>query len=317
MPFSNKKPNYNQLLDNEIWQFIKKSESFLSEKDESKKSISEIRMCYNKLCKHFKSSYPKNVLSEDVLINSIRVRHYKKKVNSNSKADIIYFHGGGFTLGDLESHDDICADICSKTGLDLFSIDYRLAPEYSPKEALEDGKECSSWLSKKKNKPIILSGDSSGGWIAANVTHKMRHELNNVIGQLLIYPSLGSDTSQDSFITHSNAPLLSTNWIASNRKKYFDNNNLNLEYFSPLKDNNYNKLPPTIIFVAECDPLADDGKLYAKKLCSNNVKAFCFIEKGLVHSYLKARHSSKIAFKSFRNIINAFINIANKSWPYN
>ena len=124
MSFNNKKPNYKTILDTEIWKFIYKSESFFTEEDENKKSISEIRMCYNKLCKHFKSSYPKNVLSEDIFINSIPVRHYKKKTSSNSKAIIIYFHGGGFTLGDLESHDDICAEICSKTSLELFSIDY-------------------------------------------------------------------------------------------------------------------------------------------------------------------------------------------------
>ena len=67
---------------------------------------------------------------------------------------------------------------------------------------------------------MILAGDSAGGWIAANIVHKMRYELNNIIGQLLIYPLLGGDLNKGSFVTHSKAPLLSTEWIISNQKKY-------------------------------------------------------------------------------------------------
>ena len=107
------KPDYTKLLDDEILKFIQNTENFYSESDDSKKSILEARSSYNKMCEFFNKTKPIDVISNDLLIKSIPIRHYKKSSIESKTGSVIYFHGGGFTLGGLESHDSFCSEICS------------------------------------------------------------------------------------------------------------------------------------------------------------------------------------------------------------
>ncbi len=310
------KPDYTKLLDDEILKFIQNTENFYSESDDSKKSILEARSSYNKMCEFFNKTKPIDVISNDLLIKSIPIRHYKKSSIESKTESVIYFHGGGFTLGGLESHDSFCSEICSLTSLEIFSVDYKLAPEYSPYQSLHDCIEVIKWYEKSFNKPYVLAGDSAGGWIAANITHLMRHDLQFLNGQLLIYPALGGDETNGSYIKHSNAPLLSSEWVISNRRKYFEENNVLDNKYFPLRKNDFHNLPPTVVFVAEYDPLSDDGIIYVNKLKDHNNRAICHIEKGLVHSYIRAIHVSKKAKKSLHRIVKGLTSLANNDWPY-
>ena len=310
------KPDYKKILDPEIWKFIQNTESFYSETEEKDMSITEIRSAYNEMCKFFSISKPAEVKSEDKFIQSIPIRVYHKFSNLNKKVSIIYFHGGGFILGGLDSHDSFCSEICAATSLELFSVDYKLAPEFTPYIALKECMEFIKWYESNIKTPYILLGDSAGGWIAANITHQMRHGLKFLLGQLLIYPALGGDMSKGSYIYHANAPLLTTEWIVSNRRKFFKNNNLIENKFFPLKTNDFKKIPPTVVFSAECDPLSDDGKIYTQKLKFNNNNAKFFLEKGLVHSYIRAINVSKKANASFQKIVKELNHLAEGDWPH-
>ncbi len=310
------KLDYTKILDDEILKFIQNTENFYSESDDFKKSIFEVRSSYNKMCEFFNKTKPYEVISNDLLIKSTPIRHYKKASNNNKNGSVVYFHGGGFTLGGLESHDSFCSEICSLTSLQVFSVDYKLAPEYSPYQSLNECMEIIKWYEQSYSEPYVLAGDSAGGWIAANITHLMRHDLQFLNGQLLIYPALGGEETKGSYITHSDAPLLSTGWIISNRKKYFEENNFIDDKYFPLKKNDFHNLPPTIVFVAECDPLSDDGIIYVNKLKHHNNKAKCFIERGLVHSYIRAIHVSKKAKKSLHRIAKGLTSLSNSDWPY-
>jgi acetyl esterase len=122
--------------------------------------------------------------------------------------------------------------------------------------------------------------------------------------------------SKGSYIYHANAPLLTTEWIVSNRRKFFKNNNLIENEFFPLKNNDFKNIPPTVVFAAECDPLSDDGKIYTQKLKLNNNNAKCFLEKGLVHSYIRAINVSKKANASFQKMLKELNHLAEGDWPH-
>ena len=105
-------PKYEKLFDDEIKEFIRISETFAQEHVGD--SVEELRQSYNEMVKHFRQVRPPNVYVEDKKVSfkerSLIYRQYSK--NTNNKSDLIYFHGGGFVVGGLESHDDICAEIC-------------------------------------------------------------------------------------------------------------------------------------------------------------------------------------------------------------
>ena len=147
----------------------------------------------------------------------------------------------------------------------------------------------------------------------------MRGKIKNILGQILIYPSMGGNLNLDSYITHSNAPLLTIQNIKEGRENYYGKEFLSfaeVQKTLPLFDKDFSNLPATVIFVAEFDPLSSEGILYDKILRDNGQKSFCYIEKGLVHSYIRARNRSKKARDSFKRILMATNNIAKNIWHY-
>ena len=117
---------------------------------------------------------------------------------------MVYLHGGGFVVGGLHSHDDVCAEIRSRTGLAVVSVDYRLSPEHQHPAAFEDACSVVSVLPG----PLVLVGDSAGGNLAAAAAHARRDP--RILGQVLIYPGLGGDRQAGSYVTHANSPMLTT-----------------------------------------------------------------------------------------------------------
>ncbi|WP_292586948.1 alpha/beta hydrolase fold domain-containing protein, partial [Mesorhizobium sp.] len=96
------------------------------------------------------------------------IRRYRL-AGKASRAIVVHYHGGGFVLGDLDSHDDICAEICAATGFEVISADYRLAPEHLHPAAFEDSLAVFEWMAATTSLPIVLCGESAGGNLAAAV----------------------------------------------------------------------------------------------------------------------------------------------------
>ncbi len=236
----------------------------------------------------------------DIGGRSLPARRYLRAGTSPS-ATIVYYHGGGFILGGLDSHDDICAELCAGTGYDVLSVDYRLAPEHLHPAAFDDAVGVFTWAAAANDLPIVLCGESAGGNLAAAVAHATRGQARTAVGQVLIYPSLGGDMSRGSYVTHADAPMLSTRDVLFYRDVRFGAGGYAEDArVAPLADRDFSGLPATIVFTAQCDPLSSDGEAYRDRILAAGGRAAWREEPGLVHSYLRARRMSRRAARGFR-----------------
>ena len=194
------KPDYSQIIDAPTWGFIARTDASYPS-DTVTMTISDQRRIYDTLCRAFFNGYPPGVTSEDCRIGSVPCRVYP-----GAAPTVLYLHGGGFVVGGLDSHDDICAEIRASTGLTVVSADYRLCPEHPHPAAYDDALAVATHL-LATTPGLILAGDSAGGNLAAATVHHLRHAPGRLLGQVLIYPSLGGDRTSGSYLTHANAPM--------------------------------------------------------------------------------------------------------------
>ncbi|QKC80953.1 alpha/beta hydrolase [Mesorhizobium sp. NZP2077] len=282
--------------------------------------IDKQRAVYDRMCRAFHRGRPAGVKASDGLIaasgHGIPIRHYQR-ASKAARAMVLYFHGGGFILGGLDSHDDICAELCAGTGFDVLSVDYRLAPEHLHSAAFEDAMSAFEWAAAASDLPLLLCGESAGGNLAAAVAQATRRNARAAIGQVLIYPGLGGDESAGSYVEHANAPLLSVGDIAFYRDVRSAKRQLPDDpTFSPLRDSDFSGLPPTVIITAECDPLSSDGETYRDRIVAAGGKAWWHEEPRLVHSFLRARTTVPAAAEAFTHIVAAVAALGWGEWPY-
>lgn len=306
---------YEHLLDEQIQMFINKTNSFFPT-DSAALPINEQRRLYNEMCKAFKQLPDLPIIRTDYQLSEreVPVREYRVTASSDDQPVVIYYHGGGFVVGDLESHDDVCASICAFTHFNVISCDYKLAPEFKHPHAFNDAYAVFESVTSNTSQAVLVVGDSAGATLAACVSAKARFREKNVAAQILIYPYLGGPTDIGSYADHAHAPMLSTNDM-----KYYQNIRIDPcqplpddDTFAPLWSTDFSKLPPTAIFTAQCDPLCDDGTSYAEHINRAGGNAQCTVEKGLVHGYLRARHTSVKANDSFTRILLAIQTLARK-----
>jgi acetyl esterase len=310
---------YDALLDAETWAFIERTNSFYPP-ETIDFDIGKQREVYNSLCRVFHAGYPDGVSASDSVIpaqgRDIPVRRYHLE-GGNRIAQVVYYHGGGFVVGGLESHDDVCAEICARTGFDVTSVDYRLAPEYRFPDDFDDALAAFDSIAAD-GVPVVAVGDSAGGNLAAAVSHASRGKGHVPTGQVLIYPGLGSRLDQGSFLEHADAPMLTqkdTKFYKAIRTRG-DNKLFENPHCAPLNDSDFSALPPTLVVSAECDPLSDDGRDYCARINEAGGRAVWFNEAGLVHGYLRARHSVGRARASFTRIVDGIGSLGRGEWPY-
>jgi acetyl esterase len=311
--------DYRTLLDAETWAFIERTNSYYPP-NAVDYTIEQQRATYDRLCREFFVGYPQGVSPEDGVIaeedHDIPIRTYRNE-KAEHAALVLYFHGGGFILGGLDSHDDICAELCARTGYEVVSVDYRRAPEHLHPAAFDDALAAFEWAIATDRREIALCGDSAGGNLAAGVSHATRGHKRRPIGQVLIYPSLGGDRTKGSYVTHAEAPMLTVRDMAFYKDVHTGGADVSDDItYAPLKDANFANLPPTVIVSAECDPLSSDGQAYCERITADGGRCAWFNEKGLVHGYLRARHSVGRARTSFTRIVEAVKTLGRGEWIY-
>lgn len=292
-------PDYRTLIDAPMWEFIRRTYDFYPE-DTASRSIVEQRAIYDGMCRAFHAGYPAGVTARDEAIAGVPCRRYR-----GAGPVVIYLHGGGYSLGGLHSHDDLCAEICGRTGFEVVSVDYRLAPEHLHPAAHEDALAVARAIAATG--PYLLVGDSAGAALAATVAHAWRGSANPAKGMVLIYPGLGGDPDRGSYLTHAEAPMLTRDDVLHFSGVRFARGEVPQcdPTANVLQDKDFSGLPPVVVFSAECDPLADDGRDYCDRINQAGGQATWHLDRGLVHGWLRARHMAPAAAAGFDRIVAA------------
>ena len=224
----------------------------------------------------------------------INARYYRG-INKDEKELLpltIFFHGGGWVIGDLDTHDVVCRQLANEGQFDVLAIDYRMGPEHRFPTAIDDAINSINWVNKNPldlpimNNKIAVCGDSAGGNIAAVccINSKINAE-PKIKFQALIYPSthLGSNyKSKEKYDGYILSKLL-MKWF---EEKYINKNQLNDWRAAPILFEDLSNLPNTLIVVAGCDPLRDEGIAYGEELKKAGNKVEIKIFEGQIHGFL-------------------------------
>ncbi len=299
--------DYQTVIDAPTWAFIAKTDAFYPP-ETATYSIDRQRQIYDAMCRQFFQGYPPGLTTTDRVIGGVPCRIYA----GAGPATVLYLHGGGFVVGGLNSHDDICAEICARTGLTVVAADYRLSPENLHPAAFDDA--CA--VARALSGPLVLVGDSAGANLAAAAAHALRGTPVQILGQVLVYPGLGGDPASGSYQTHANAPMLTLQDVLFYKDiRHGTTAPADDPTVTPLSDPDFTHLPPTLAISAECDPLADDARHYATKVTAAGGQAVWSNATGLVHGYLRARVMVPRAAASFTLIIDTITAMAANRWP--
>ena len=227
---------------------------------------------------------------------SITLREYRP---AGSIADqvlgaLVYFHGGGWVIGDLDTHDVLCRELANGAGCAVYAVDYRMGPEHRFPAAIDDALAATRWVFANAATlsvdaaRVALGGDSAGGNITAAVTLALRDagHAPQPAFQLLIYPSTDMHGTSTSHRENGAGYLLTREVIAYFQGHYVDAAQYNDWRASPLLAASHAGLPPALVLTAGYDPLRDEGLAYADKLSTAGVPTqyVCFARQ--IHGFI-------------------------------
>ncbi|NWH09437.1 MAG: alpha/beta hydrolase [Alphaproteobacteria bacterium] len=223
----------------------------------------------------------------------IPVRVYTPMGAGNVVPALVYFHGGGFVIGNRDTHDALCRQLANESGFRVFSVDYRLAPEHPFPAAVEDAFAAVQWVETKAAElgidpnSIAVAGDSAGGNLAAVVCQMAKAKGAPNIGfQLLIYPTTQARADTPSMKAFSQGYLLekqSMDWFYN---CYIPKDtDISDPRLSPLLASDLSGLPRAYIVTAGFDPLKDEGRAYADKLNRAGVAAVYVDYPDMIHGF--------------------------------
>jgi acetyl esterase len=222
------------------------------------------------------------------------VRLYDVRQDREPGPVIVFIHGGGWVIGDLETHDPLCIDLALELDVPVIAVDYRLAPENPFPAAFEDSLAAAQWVASsppelgRQATGMLLAGDSAGGNLAAAVTAALRDEPAEVpvVGQWLIYPAADPLVKYPSYDEFCEGFLLtkpSMDWFEDS-------------YAGPKDDWRYSPLlkgseglPPTFVITASLDPIRDQGRAYAAACAQAGVDVNYVEFQGTVHGFMNVR----------------------------
>ncbi len=224
----------------------------------------------------------------------IGLRLYRAQASKAPMPALVYFHGGGWTIGDLDTHDVLCRQLCLGAGVTVVSVDYRLGPEHRFPAAVDDALAATRWVQREAPalgidaERIAVGGDSAGGNLAAVVPLLLREAGEPLPAfQLLIYPATDQRCGAPSHQANGQGYLLTTESIHYYRGHYIaDATQWTHWRASPLLAPDLRGLPPVLVLTAGFDPLRDEGRQYADALSAagNAVQYICFERQ--VHGFI-------------------------------
>ena len=223
---------------------------------------------------------------------AIPVRIYRPLIADNLPA-LMFFHGGGFVICDLESHDRQCRNLANQSGCVVIAVDYRLAPEHAFPAAIEDGYAATRYVAEHPTEfgidanRIAVGGDSAGGNLATVVALMARDRGGPALRfQLLVYPVTDFEDRSPSAREYG-----SDHFLTLDLMQWFTDSYLPIvadrraPYASPMHASDVRGLPPALVITAECDPVRDQGEAYARKLQQAGVPVELKRYEGMIHPF--------------------------------
>ncbi|MFW5469569.1 alpha/beta hydrolase [Knoellia sp. CPCC 206435] len=211
----------------------------------------------------------------------IPLRIYRPRAIRDVQTDvpvIVYFHGGGWVLGNVVNYDPLCTHLAAEVGAVVVSVDYRLAPEHPSPTAVHDAVDATTWLAAQSDvlradaHRLAVCGDSAGANLAAVVAQVVRDGGSGWIRhQALLYPATDLTMASPSIEEHAHAPILTRTSILAFREHYAPKRDYENPLMSPLFGT-LEGLPPALVQTADLDPIRDDGTRYAAALRSAGVE---------------------------------------------
>ena len=206
---------------------------------------------------------------------------------------MLYMHGGGFTIGSLETHDSLCRQIALRSGAAVVALDYRLAPEHRFPAAVDDAWAAMAWLAQQApalgldGARLAVGGDSAGGTLAAACAIHARDIGLTLKQQVLITPGTTAHADTPSHREFAHGFLLDAESIAWFFDQYIDRADRTDWRFAPLQADELDGVVPACVVLAECDPLVDEGVAYADRLRAAGVPVALDIFRGVTHDFIK------------------------------
>jgi acetyl esterase len=244
---------------------------------------------------------------EDIAIpadgHTLRARLYRP-AEEKTNGMLVFFHGGGFVIGNLETHDHVCREFCAYTGSALLAVDYRLAPEHRFPLATDDCLRATRWVGDEARAlgidadRLVLIGDSAGANLATVTALRLRDEGGPAVrAQALIYPVTDYHTPPTaSYIENQTGYSLTRAAMIRFWAEYLaDASQGRHPHAAPLRATELSGLPPTLVQTAEFDPLRDEGEAYAHRLLDAGVQVTLWREAGLIHGFVRMGLASRRA----------------------
>ena len=207
---------------------------------------------------------------------------------------LVYYHGGGWTIGDLDSHDTLCRELANGSGCAVVAVEYRMGPEHRFPAAVDDAVAALRWVHASAHllgldaSRLAVGGDSAGGNLAAVVAIEARDTGTPPIAfQLLIYPATDMRRGAPSHESNGHGYLLTKDTITYFHDHYIDDPRHDLDWrASPLLHPDLSRLPPAFVLTAGYDPLRDEGLQYAQALTEAGGKASLVCFERQIHGFI-------------------------------
>lgn len=217
-----------------------------------------------------------------------------RKVKSQEKLPaLIWYHGGGYVIGDLDTHDSVCRALSNEADCIVVSVDYRLAPEFKFPAAVDDCVTALKWVAKHADEinvdatRIALGGDSAGGNLATVVAILARESgFPKIVFQLLVYPVTAPEPETKSHYAFAEGYMLTRKTITWFFEHYIRSSKDTQDFrYAPLETDDLSSLPPSLVIVAGYDPLRDEGIEYAEALIHAGNRVRLSNYEGMTHGF--------------------------------
>lgn len=225
----------------------------------------------------------------------VPVRVYKPSTDGQPRAGFVFYHGGGWAIGELDTYDSLCQLLANAGDCVVVSVGYRLSPEHRFPAGVEDAFAATVWVGENASElgidsaRIVVGGDSAGGNLAAAVALMARERGSvSIAAQVLVYPITNDDLDTPSYLEFAEGYMLTRRSMAWFWEQYLETPEQSADVrCSPAKADDLSGLPPAFVLTARYDVLRDEGEAYARALSDAGVGVTTKRYDGMIHGFLR------------------------------